>query len=215
MEIIKVNLSGDWKEIDQKIIELAAGVIERNGAIIFPTDTVYGLGVRALNEYAIDRLFKIKKRPETKPVPVMVRDIKMARKLAYFDRKKEKILEQVWPGQVTVVLEKREVVPSILTAGQRTIGLRIADHPFVSALMEKLNEPITATSANFSGEPPMISSSLVIKTFEKAYPRPDLILDAGDLPISPPSTVLDLTSSKPKILRIGPVTKKDLMKMLK
>ena len=215
MEIIKFNLSGDWRDLDQKIIELAAGVIERNGAIVFPTDTVYGLGVRALNEYAIEKLFKIKRRPETKPVPVIIRDIEMARKLAYFDRKKEKILEQVWPGQVTVVLEKREIIPNILTAGQKTIGLRIADHPFISALMEKLNEPITATSANFSGEPPMISSSQVIKTFEKAYPRPDLILDAGDLPASPPSTVLDLTSSNPKILRIGPVTKKDLMKMLK
>lgn len=215
MEIIKFNLSGDWRDLDQKIIELAAGVIERNGAIVFPTDTVYGLGVRALNEYAIEKLFKIKKRPETKPVPVMVRDIEMARKLAYLDRKKEKILEQVWPGQVTVVLEKREIVPSILTGGQRTIGLRIADHPFVNALMEKLNEPITATSANFSGQPPMISSSQVIKTFTKVYPLPDLILDAGDLPASPPSTVLDLTSPKPKILRIGPVTKKDLMRMLK
>jgi len=215
MKIIKFNLDGNWSDLDNNIIEIAAGVIERGGSIIYPTDTVYGLGVNALREYSIERLFKIKKRPETKPVPIIVRDIEMAKRLAFIDKKQEKILESVWPGQVTVVLEKRGIVPDVLTAGKRTIGLRIADCEFTKLLMENLNEPITATSANFSGEPSLISSADVIRVFSKSHPCPDLILDAGDLPESPPSTVLDLTSQNPRITRVGPINKKDLMEMLK
>ncbi|MFH1966746.1 MAG: L-threonylcarbamoyladenylate synthase, partial [Patescibacteria group bacterium] len=187
MEIIKFD--------DDHAIELAVKVIKRGGSIIYPTDTVYGLGVSALNLHAVERLFKIKKRPESKPAPIMVKNIEMAKKLAYIDAKTERILREVWPGQVTVVLEKRSIVPDILTAGLKTVGLRIPNHYFTQLLMENLNEPITATSANFSGEPSLGSAAEIIKIFNNAYPRPDLILDARELPLSPPSTVLDLTSS--------------------
>ena len=212
MEIIKINLSTDWN--NPKIIHKAITVIQRNGSIVYPTDTVYGLGVNALRAHCLERLFKIKKRPETKPVPVMIGDIAMAKKLAFVDRKTEKVLEAVWPGPVTVVLKKREIVPDILTAGKMTIGLRIPDCRLIQILLANLEEPITATSANFSGSPPLISVAEIIEIFAKAYPRPDLILDAGDLPNSPPSTVLDLTGSQPKILRVGPTSKKDLLKFL-
>ncbi|MAF20633.1 MAG: threonylcarbamoyl-AMP synthase [Parcubacteria group bacterium] len=214
MEVIRFNLSGQWNDIEQNIIEIAVGVIKRGGSFVYPTDTVYGLGVDALRIDSIERLFKIKKRPATKPVPIMIRDIEMAKQIAFVNKKQEAVLKKVWPGPVTVVLEKRRIIPEVLTAKQRTIGLRIPDCQFTQALMENLVEPITVTSANLSGQPPLISSREVIKNFEKAYPRPDLILDAGDLPASPPSTVLDLTSSQPKILRVGPVSGKDLMKIL-
>lgn len=215
MEIIRFNLLNNWADSDNRILEIAIGVIQRGGVIVYPTDTVYGLGVNALEPHRIGRLFKIKKRPKTKPVPVMVRDIEMAKQLAFIDRKAEKILTSVWPGPVTVVLEKKQIVPDILTAGKRTIGLRIPDCQFTRVLMENLAEPLTVTSANFSGQPPLTSCREVIKVFEKAYPRPDLILDSGDLPVSPPSTVLDLTGSQPKITRVGPVNKKQLLKMFK
>jgi len=215
MEVVKFNLAGDWKDIDERVIELAVGIIKRGGSIVYPTDTVYGLGVNALKPYAVERLFKIKKRPETKPAPIMVKDIAMAKQLAYIDAKTEKALQQVWPGQVTVVLEKRDIVPDILTAGRKTVGLRIPNHYFTQLLMANLNEPVTATSANFSGQPALSSADEIIRIFEKAYPRPDLILDAGELPPSPPSTVLDLTSSQPKITRVGPITKKDLDKLFR
>jgi len=215
MEIIRFNLSGKLDDLDNKIIQIAIGVIQRGGSIVYPTDTVYGLGVNALQVYSVERLFKIKKRPKTKPVPVMVRDIEMTKKLAFIDRKTEKILKAVWPGPVTIVLNKRQIVPDILTAGRRTVGLRIPDCPFTQVLMENLEEPITVTSANFSGQQPLTSSAEVIKTFEKAYPRPDLIIDAGDLSENSPSTVLDLTSPQPKILRVGPVNKKQLLNMFR
>ena len=215
MEIIKFNLSGNWDDFDNELIGRAVKVVERGGSLVYPTDTVYGLGVNALRIDSIERLFKIKKRPETKPVPVMVRDIEMAKQLAFVNRKTEKILNEIWPGPVTAVLEKRDIVPDILTAGKRTVGLRIPNCQFTQALMENLEEPLTATSANFSGQPPLTSSSEVIKVFSKAYPRPDLILDAGDLPVSPPSTVLDLTGPQPKILRVGPVSKKELLEIFR
>jgi len=215
MEIIKFNLSGKGDDFDMAVVERAIQIIKRNGCTVYPTDTVYGLGVNALKNICIERLFKIKKRPETKPVPIMVRDIEMAKKLAYINPEREKILKTVWPGPVTVVLEKRDIIPEILTGGRKTVGLRIPNHPFTQCLMENLEEPITCTSANFSGSSPIRSSLEVVRIFEKAYPRPDLILDAGDLPESMPSSVLDLTSPQPKITRIGPITKKELMNLFK
>ena len=215
MEIIKFNLKGDWSDLDSRIIEQAVRTIKRGGSIVFPTDTVYGLGVNALKPYSIERLFKIKKRPEGKPVPIIVKNIEMAKQLAYVDRKIEKVLTEVWPGQVTVVLEKRSIVPDVLTAGLKTVGLRIPNNYFTQYLMENLDEPITATSANFSNQPSLSSAMEISKIFDKAYPVPDLILDAGELPPSPPSTVLDLTSSQPRITRMGPISKKDLMEVIK
>jgi L-threonylcarbamoyladenylate synthase len=215
MEIIKFNLGGHWEDFDQEIIDQAIETIRKGGSIIYPTDTVYGLGVDALNTASVSRLFKIKKRATTKPVPVMVRDVDMAEELAFIDYKRRKALEEIWPGPVTAILEKKNIVPDILTAGKKTIGLRMPDHIFTENLMEKLNRPITVTSANISGDSPMTSASEVIKIFSKSYPHPDLILDAGDLPESQASTVLDLTGSYPKIIRIGPVNKNQLMKMLK
>ncbi|PIV10155.1 MAG: threonylcarbamoyl-AMP synthase [Candidatus Portnoybacteria bacterium CG03_land_8_20_14_0_80_41_10] len=213
MEIIKIDLSIDWP--DPFIIKKAAGVIQAKGSLVYPTDTVYGLGVDGLSVPAIERLFKIKKRPASKPVPVIVRDMAMAKRLALIDRQTERILEAVWPGPVTVILRKKEIVPDILTAGQSTIGLRIPDCKLVRAIMNNLEGPMTATSANFSGQPSLTSSNRVIETFNRAYPRPDLILAARHLPASPPSTVLDLTGPQPKILRVGPTNKNDLLKLLR
>lgn len=213
MEIIGLKTAEDWDKID-KIIEVCLGVIKLGGCLIYPTDTVYGLGVDALRQDSVERLFKIKKRPETKPSPIIVRDMEMVRKLAFTNGKIEKALTAVWPGPVTVILEKRAVVPKILTAGKNTVGLRIPDCKFTRLLMNKSDRPLTATSANISGEPSLVSPMEIRITFGAIYPRPDLFLDAGDLFGHSPSTVLDLTGSQPKILRAGPVSKEQLMKML-
>lgn len=211
MDIIRV----DYKNPEMEPILEAANVLNRGDAVIFPTDTVYGLAVNVLRLDAIERLFKIKKRPSSKPVPIIIRDIEMAKKYAFIDKKTEKVLNDVWPGPVTIVVEKRKDISETLTGGRRTIGLRIPNCEIIKLLMEKLDYPITATSANFSGEPPLTRSIDIRNIFEKAYPRPSLFLDAGDLEDNLPSTVLDLTGSQPKILRMGPVTKKDLMGMFK
>lgn len=209
------NLKISYNNPEMEIVKKAADILNRGGAVVFPTDTVYGLAVNALKEHAVERLFKIKKRPESKPVPVIVRNIAMAKKIAFVNSKTEKVLKDIWPGAVTAVLEKKGTISLVLTGGKRTVGLRIPDCKIVQLLMAELDYPITATSANFSGEPPIRQADEIIDKFGKVYPRPDLFLNAGDLPENSPSTVLDLTGSKPKILRIGPITKKDLMKMIK
>ena len=210
MDIFSMNLENPEAEA----IEEAAGYLRKGRAIVFPTDTVYGLGVNALRVDSIERLFKIKQRPPSKPVPLIVKDIAMAKQLAYFDSKKEKILNTVWPGAITVVLSKRDTVPDSLTANQPTVGLRIPDCQFTSDLMEQVDFPVTATSANISGQDPLGDSKAVIMAFEKEYLRPELVLDAGQLPNNPPSTVLDLTTNQPRILRIGAVDKQKLLEIL-
>lgn len=216
MDVIKFNLSGKYDDLDNGVIEKAVDIIQKGGSIVYPTDTVYGLGVNATRKDSIERLFKIKKRPFSKPIPIIVKDMEMAKSLVYLDKKKEEILNSLWPGPVTVILNKRVSckLPSNLTANKDTIGLRITDHPFVDELMQKLEVPISATSANISGESPMHSSREVIQAFEKSYPRPDFILDAGDLVNTSPSTLVDLTTGQPRILRMGPGTKTDLLKIL-
>lgn len=210
MNIIRINQLNPENEY---ILE-AADYIRRGKAVVLPTDTVYGLVVDALQEDAVRRLFKIKKRPAQKPVPLMVKDIAMAKELAYISKKQEKILEAVWPGPITVILSKKKIVSSILTAGQTGVGLRIPDYELTRLLIEKLNKPLTSTSANISGDEPMLDAQEIIYAFKSQHPQPDLLLDAGRLPDSAPSTVLDLTGSRPKILRIGPSSKEDLLKLL-
>ena len=210
MEIIKVNLNEDFSEAIQKAI----AVLKLGGVIVYPTDTLYALGANALEPFAVERIFKIKNRAREKPLPLAIRNIKWAKELAFIYKKEERILNSVWPGAVTVILPKRNIVPGIVTAGQSGVALRIPNHPFTNKLLGMFGYPITSTSANISGEESPRKISEIINMFEGNYYKPDLIVDVGDLPESEPSTILDLTSGKPKILRVGPVKPETLRKLL-
>lgn len=212
MKILQVNPKD--LRASYSALEEAARALYEGKVVVIPTDTVYGLAVDATNEEAIKRLFAVKQRPADKPVPVAIRDLDMARKVAYFDKKCGVALGKIWPGPVTVLLEKKRALPASLSAGQKTIGLRIPDYKLVNFLIELLGRPITATSANISGQPPSTKINDVTSQFEKTSPQPDLILSAGDLVGSAPSTVLDLSGKEPKIVRIGPVSKKKLLEIL-
>ena len=137
-------------ENNSNTIKEAIDYLERGHAIIFPTDTLYALGVDALNENAIKRFFSLKKRPMEKPIPIFVSDFKMAHQVAFISKKQEKMLSQFWPGSFTLVLEKRERTSSLLSAGTDKIGLRIPDSSFVQKLVSRFGRPITASSANVS-----------------------------------------------------------------
>ncbi len=195
-------------------LQKAAEFILRGGVVVVPTDTVYGLAADATNPDAVMRLFRIKKRPKTKPVPVIIRDMEMAKNLAYIDKRLERILNLIWPGAITIILQKKADLPELVTAGKRTIGLRLPDYKMIHYLLETVAKPMTATSANISGEEPSIDAEEVAGQFRKEFYRPDLILDAGKLKFSEPSTVLDLAAPEPKIIRIGPVNPKKLMEIL-
>ncbi|MDD5590035.1 MAG: L-threonylcarbamoyladenylate synthase [Candidatus Portnoybacteria bacterium] len=195
-------------------IRKAAEAIWRGGAVVVPTDTVYGLVTMATDERAVTRLFNIKNRPSDRPIPVFVRDIEMAKKVACIDKKLEKILSLVWPGSVTVLLRKKDKLPEKLTAGRETIGLRIPNYKLVNMLLAELPRPLTATSANISDQPSSTKIGEVLAQFRNQFLKPDLVLDAGDLKFNEPSTVLDMTSPKPKIIRIGATNPKKLLEIL-
>ena len=206
-----VFLTGDN---EQAIISEAAEVLRRGGSIVYPTDTVYGLGVNPFDDFAVRRLFRIKKRPADKPVPLIIKSIAMAKKLAFIDARKEEVLRSVWPGAVSVVLYKRSIISLSVSAGTQTVALRIPDNEFCMKLIRAFNSPITSTSANLSGENSMTNSIKIQEKFAKEAYKPDLLIDADTLKSRQPSTVLDMTRGEPKITRIGPVKPKDLAKIL-
>jgi len=222
MKILKINLQNPSKKVIDKVVK----VFKEGEVVVYPTDTVYGLGANALDKKAVEKVFKIKEREFNKPISVIVRDWGMMKKIANFDLKTEKVLKKILPGPVTVILYKKKILPDILTAGTKKIGIRIPDCQFTKILMEYLDFPITTTSANISGKPASGDIREILEQFKCLTPgvkhqatpgvkhQPDLVLDAGILPESKPSTVLDLTGSKPKILRAGPITKKELFKIL-
>lgn len=212
MKVLRINAGNLRKSIDA--LAEAARVLKMGGAIVYPTDTVYGLGCDATNTEAVERVFKIKKRPKTKAVPMIIKDMAMAKKYAWFDSRVERVLDQLWPGPITVVLKKRFNLPDAVTAGKMTLGMRIPDYKLVNYLVEAVDIPLVATSANISNQQSSRRISEVLRQFEKSFPQPDLILEAGNLAGSEPSTVLDLSESKPKIIRIGPVSPKKLMEIL-
>lgn len=210
MEIVKINSEEDFLPAIQKAI----AVLRLGGAIVYPTDTLYALGANAMEPQSVERVFKIKNREREKPLPIAVRNINWAKELSFIYKKEERFLNKVWPGTMTVILPKRNVVPDILTAGKPSVAMRIPKHDFVERLLARFGYPITSTSANVSGQAPSRKISDIIRLFEKAEYQPSLIIDSGDLPESEPSTIVDLIGSQPKILRVGPSKPEKLMKLL-
>ena len=180
----------------------AAAVVEAGGVVAFPTETFYGLGVAALDAAAVRRLFALKGRPESRPVLVLVDDPARIDRIALLTASARELIARHWPGALTLVLAARPVVPTELTAGTGTIGVRQPGHPVARALAAALAAPITAPSANLTGEAPPTTAAEVLRVFDGQI---DLVLDAGPTPGGLPSTVIDVTVDPPRVLREGAV----------
>ncbi len=208
MKTLKIN-----PENIKSALKQAVFVIKKGGVVIFPTDTVYGLIADAQNNFAVRKVFKIKNRRLSKPLPVFIKNIKMAKRLAYIDQAQEKILKKFWPGKLTVVLKARPVeFPKGVLSKNKKIGLRVPDYRFLNLLLGKANCPLVATSANVSGKQPSTKIKKVLSQFKNQKYLPDLVLDDKNLKDSLPSTVIDLTNRK--ILRRGKLSKIEILKML-
>jgi len=205
MEVLKVNQKNFKKEIIKAIESIKKGEV-----IVCPTDTVYGLIADATNEKAVEKIFKIKRRPKGKPIPIFVRDLRMAKMLVEIDKEREKILKKIWPGKVTVVVKKREKI-EVFGVAKKTIALRIPNYKLVNILLSKLKRPLTGTSANISRKPASTKIGEVTSPFKNQKFLPDLVLNGGNLKKSLPSTIIDLTKKKPKILRKGAVKIKNIL----
>lgn len=210
MEIIKISSN----HISTKAIKKVIKALKCNKVVVIPTDTVYGLSVNALNSYAIRKIFKIKKRSKKMPLSVIVRDYRMARRFVYFNQNSRAIFQKFLPGRLTLVLPCRGNLPKILISEKKSLGIRIPNNKIVQRIMKEIDFPITATSANVSNRPPFYSANDVFKEFQKQRYKPDLIIDGGELPKVLPSTVVDLTEGKIKIIRQGPIRKRQLVASL-
>lgn len=210
MQVIKVDLNKNYDDV----IAETCRILRLGGTIVYPTDTVYGLGANACDNLAVDQIFKIKKRLYSKPLPIIARNITWVEALVCLDARTRKIVESFWPGVVTAILNNKSQVASLVTAGNSSLGIRIPDFQFTDRLLGKFGYPLTATSANISGEEAVNNANIFIERFQHSKYRPDFIIDAGVLPKSKPSTVVDLTSGTPKILRVGPSKPDQLLKLL-
>ncbi len=209
MKIIKINLNKDYSDAIREAID----ILKLGGTIVYPTDTVYGLGCNALDEIAVRHIFDIKNR-SSKPLPILVRDMRWVEELSELTDQHRKLAAKFWPGKFTLVLPKKDIVPPIVTTGLPSVGIRIADYVFTDKLLTEFGYPLIATSANLSGEPATGDIESIITSLGAQSRRPDLIIDAGVLPKSNSSVVIDCSTDKPKVLRVGPSKPQDLLKLL-
>jgi L-threonylcarbamoyladenylate synthase len=194
------------------LISEAALIIKNGGVISFPTQYLYGLGADAFNADAVDRIFKIKQRPYNKPLLVLVDKQKdLPRLVRNVPPVATHIMERFWPGEVTIVFEAKDSLPENLTGGTDRIGVRMPEHPVALALTNSVKGPITATSANITGQD---GCSRVKDLDPLIADKLDLILDAGPLKGGIGSTVIDVTVDPPKILREGAVSSKVILAAL-
>ena len=184
-----------------EILQIITKAVIKGRIIICPTDTVYGLICSALDKKAVNNVFKIKKRPKNKYLPIFVKDIKQVKKIAEVDKSQEKFLKKIWPGKVTVILKRKKA--KIYGVSKNTIALRIPKYEFLNEILKKTNIPLVGTSANISGNPPSTKIKEVLKQFEDKEILPDLIIDVGNLKKSKSSTIIDSTKKKIKIIRQG------------
>ncbi len=190
----------DWsKKINIEELNKVSDTIQNNGIIVFPTETVYGIGANALSEKAIKKVYKMKERETTKPISVIVSDKKEIEKYAIINNEIEKkIIDKYMPGPVTLVLEKRDVIPSIVTAGKSTIGIRIPDNKISIEILKKCKVPIAASSANISG----MESGTDIKCIKNNLKNNvDIYIDSGKSEIGIPSTIIQVINEKIIVLR--------------
>ena len=195
------------KTPDKEVIQKAINVIKSGGVIVYPTDTLYGLGANALDSSAILRVFKIKNRPLTQALPVIVSDLDMAKKLTFITQEAEQLMKIFWPGPLTIILEKKPIVPQIITGGKEGIGLRIPKHVLPLAISKISGLPLIATSANKHGGLSPVEISDVLYQFKEGI---DLFIDGGKSEIGFGSTVIDLTRRPPMLLREGSITKENI-----
>ena len=204
MKQIKLNLSKP--EIKIKAINECVKVLKQGGLIVCPSDTVYGLLADAGNDKAIIKLTQFKNRPAGKPISIFVSDFSLLKEYVYTSKIAQNILEELLPGPFTLILPAKNKASNLLKSEKGTLGVRIPDYDFITGLVKKYGKAVSATSANLAGQSPHYSiKSLLKQLSEKKKSLIDLVIDSGILPRNKPSTVVDLTYSKIKIIRKGDI----------
>jgi L-threonylcarbamoyladenylate synthase len=205
------------KEKSKEAIKEAIKSIKNEEILVLATDTIYGLVADATSKKAVAKIFKIKNRQKSKPLPIFIRDINMAKNIAKIDKNRQEFLKEVWPGKITVVfkIKKGCNLSKNIFGNKKTIGLRWPDYKFINVLISQIKRPLIGTSANISGEGNISEIKKIINQFKNRKYRPDLIIDAGNLKKCKASTVVDFTKEAPEILRIGEISEDKILKIIK
>ena len=188
-------MNGDNPDMD--LISEAIDIMAKGGVILYPTDTVYGLGANIFNNDAVQRIYEIKKRDPSKPLSVLVQDTESLKLIADLNRNSREIVNKWLPGPFTFILNKKKIVSPYVSASAK-VGVRIPDYKIARALASLF--PITTTSANITNECTLSNPQDILKRIGDTV---DLVIDVGDLDKAKPSTVIDLSSSKPTLVRNG------------
>ena len=218
----------DANKPSPRTLNRAAHLIAKGKVIVCPTDTGYALAANALDARAVLKVFSLKGRAYSNPIHIAVSSMEAAEKYARLNKTAEHLAHSFLPGALTLVLPKKEIIPALLVAGLDTIGIRIPDNRVILDLAAMTNLPITATSANLSGQPTPYSakevaeSPVVITAAEKEVAEQlgetiknvALILDQGPLPVHGLSTIVDLTVSPPQLIRQGRVSWLEIRQVL-
>ena len=200
----------DWKNnVDESELNKIKEILDNDGVIIFPTDTVYGIACNCFNEKAIKKVFDIKKRPENKPINVLSNNLDKIKLVSRnINEKEEFLINKYMPGALTIILDKNEKVSDILTAGLDTIGVRIPKNNISLRILENVSYPLATTSANISGDSAGIKISDFLKEFDGVV---DAIIDGGETDLKVASTIVRVESdNKLKIIREGTLKIKEM-----
>lgn len=206
-KVIKIDLENKLEQL-----KIGAKVIKSGGLVAFPTETVYGLGANGLDQDAVGKIFKAKGRPQDNPLILHVSSKEEVEDLVEtIPLEAELLMERFWPGPLTMIFKRTNMVPDIITGGLDTVAIRMPNHPIALKLIELSQVPLAAPSANTSGRP---SPTLADHVIEDLYGKIDLIIDGGSAGIGVESTVIDMSKDTPIILRPGGVTLEDLRELI-
>lgn len=208
MEIMRLSEVGT-----ETAAEKAATVLRAGGIVLYPTDTLYGLGADALSDEAVTKVQKIKGRDEGKPIHAIVADLAMAKRYAVLNE--NALALAFWPGPLTLILEKKPDVRTGIGRGLDTFGVRVPNHPFCLALARGFGKPYTGTSANKSGEESKRTVGEIVAQLGNTADSIDLVIDAGELPPSLPSTIVDVHTGTRHILRTGAIKEAEIRNVLR
>ncbi len=206
MEII------DFKEkIDTNKLKIISKCIIDGGIVAFPTETVYGIAANALDEVAIDKVYKIKNRDKNKPLIILINDYNMLNSIVKnINEVHKKLIDNFWPGPLTILFEKKEILPVNITGGSNLVGVRIPSNEIALKIICNTGVPITAPSANLSGKLSIIDASVVCEQLEN---KVDYVIDGGISEIGIESTIVKVEEGIVKIIRNGKIQKEDIEKL--
>lgn len=209
---LKINSLKDLEENEIKVLkkDILLGKL-----VIYPTDTVYGLGAIIENEDSLKKIYEVKTRNFSSPLIALVDSVRRIEKIAEIDENKKELLEKLaqnfWPGALTVILKKKDIVPDIMVSNGNTIGVRIPNLKISQELIELAGGILATTSANISGQAsPKTYNELSKEIKEKV----DIIVDGGKCEIGEASTIIDITKEVPKVLRLGSISIKEIEKII-